>query len=270
MNISVITPTVRIKGLGFVKDSLARQTFKDFEWLISSSPSTIPILEEVFGGKADYADKFPMRVVVEPDKTGFKNEVRIYKDPPKPKDFYYSLGRAHNQMIREAKGDLIVSVQDYTTFEPNGLEKFWYYFTNGYDRACISGVGDKYDDEEMRHKVWSDPRIRRDFGTFYECFPRDIEFNYAAFPRKAFFEVGGFDEELDRFAAMGHISVQERLDELGYKFYLDQTNITKSLIHDRLPNWDERHAMHGGYERRKEELKEAGIWPKLSYLDKNS
>jgi len=196
MKISVITPTVRVEGLRVVAKALREQTFQDFEWLISS-PNTIPILEEVFGGVADYTDKFPMRVVVEPTKTGFVNEVFIYKDPPKPIGAFWTLNRAYNQMIKQAKGDLIVSWQDFTYATPEALAKFWYYFTHDYGHALISGTGHKYDDDTWKEVVWEDPRRRMDQGTFYTCVWTDVEWNFCSCPKKALYAIGGFDEGMD-------------------------------------------------------------------------
>jgi glycosyltransferase involved in cell wall biosynthesis len=232
--LTVITPTVRELGLKQVRKSLNKQTFKDFEWIVIS----------------------PNDLKVDADK--------VLKDPPKKEGDYWSFNKAMNLAIEQAAGDLIVSIQDFTEFGPEGLAKFWYYFENGYDKALISGVGDKYNEEGQ--KIWTDPRRTVEYGTFYECFPNDIEFNYCSIPRRAFFEVGGFDEYLDKYAGMDHISVQERLNDIGYKFYLDQTNESKSLHHGRLPNWDDNHAMHGGYHQRKQDLMDEGIWPHLDFL----
>jgi len=237
--ISIITPTVRPEGLAQVRKSLKRQTYKDFEWIIIT-----PNIKEMM--------------------LDFPVKARVLEDPPKKSGDYWTFNKAMNKAVANAKGDLIISIQDYTEFSPEGLEKFWYFFTHGYDKALVSGVGDKINLNGQ--KVWVDPRKRTDQGTFYECYPNDIEFNYCSVPKKAFYEVGGMDEALDKYAGMDHISLQERLDEVGYKFYLDQTNETTSLVHDRLPNWDKNHAMHGGYLERKKELIEAGKWPYLNYL----
>ncbi len=234
IKISVITPTVREEGLEEVLNSLHRQTFTDFEWIVIS-PKDIYVPEAI-----------------------------VLKDPPKEEGDYWSLNKAYNHAVKCAKGDLIVSIQDHTSFIPEGLAKFWFYFNNGYDKALISGIGDKYDDDNV--KVWSDPRRTLDHGTFYECFPRDVEANYCSIPKKALYECGGFDEWLDKYAGMDHISVQERLDELGYKFYLDQTNETFSSIHARVVDWDKHLALNGPYEERRLYLKSVGKWPVLDYL----
>lgn len=234
--ISIISPTVRPEGLEMVSKSLKRQTNKDFEWII---------------------------ITPNPDKVVGLDAI-VLQDPPKEEGDYWTFNKAMNNAVEKAKGELIVSIQDYTGFLPEGLAKFWYFFENGYEKALVSGVGDKYN--EAGQRVWSDPRKRTDQGTFYECYPNDIEFNYCSVPKQAFYEVGGMDEYLDKFAGMDHISLQERLDAVGYKFYLDQTNESKSLVHDRLPEWDDNHAMHGGYLERKKYLIGEGKWPYLNYL----
>lgn len=226
---------MRPEGLSQVRRSLSKQTFKDFEWIVIS-----PL--DIHEPEAD----------------------KVLKDPPKKEGDYWTFNKAINEAVRNAEGDLVVSVQDFTEFNPRGLEKFWFYFANGYDKALVSGVGDKYDEDCQ--KVWLDPRRTTQYGTFYECYPNDIEFNYCSVPKKAFYDVGGMDEWLDKFAGMDHISLQERLNDIGYKFYLDQTNESYSGVHGRLPEWDKRHAMHGHYHKRKQDLVESGEWPVLSYL----
>lgn len=46
ISISVITPTIRPEGLKVVSDSLKKQTFKDFEWLIEVNVSGVPDLNK--------------------------------------------------------------------------------------------------------------------------------------------------------------------------------------------------------------------------------
>jgi len=239
--ISVITPTVRVEGLKLVAQALQEQTFTDFEWLVGSP-------REIMTGM-------------------LRPKARFVKDPPKPEGYFWSLNRGYNELIRQAKGELIVSWQDWTYADPEALEKFWFYFTHGHDKTLISGVGNKYKDDTWKEIVWKDPRERSDQGSFYPCMWTDVEFNFCSVPKAAFYAVGGFDEELDRWAGMDHISVQERLlDAKGWEFYLDQTNKSYSLEHGRLPEWDEKHNLKGHYMERKAELKAQGVWPLLKYL----
>ena len=218
--ISVITPTIRPQGLELVERALDRQTLDDFEWLVGS-PSN------------------PKRGIWVKDD--FKGGV-------------WSLNRIYNKLISKASGDLLVSWQDYTFANPEALEKFWYWYQEN-PRGVVTGVGGKYKNDNFNRKVWKDPRERTDLGTFYECYPNDIEFNFCSIPRQAMYDIGGFDEKMDFLGfGMDGISVVHRLDELGYKFYIDQTNKSYSLIHDRPENWEEKNLIHGGYAKRKQEL----------------
>lgn len=208
--ISVISPSVRPEGLALVNKALRRQTFTDFEWL-----------------------------VVSPQDYGFGKWV---KEPPKNGGDYWGLNKAMNEAIRQAKGELVVSWQDWTYAKPNALEKFWQHYSLDH-KKIVSGVGNKYQDESWSVVVWQDPRIRSDYGTFYPCFFNDIEFNFCALPLNAFYAVGGYDEYLDKMAGMDGYSVVERLNLLndGWDFYLDQANESFSLEHGRLSkDWDEK------------------------------
>lgn len=181
---------------------------------------------------------------------------------------FWGLNRAYNQLIDQASGELIVSWQDYTFAKPDALERFVenYKKTGG----IISGIGNKYVDDSWVEKNWQDPRQRIDMGSFYECNPNDVEWNFCACPKKALMEVGGFDEEMDFLGfGMDGISVNERMDSLGYKFYLDQSNESYSINHNRPDNWDEFNLLNGGYLKRKQELIKEGQWPTLNYLKKN-
>lgn len=240
MKISVITPSVRPDGLSIIAKALRQQEFTDYEWLVGS--------------------------VFEPNE----KEARWIKD--EFKGGFWTLNRIYNKLFAEAKGELIVSWQDYISANPDGLQKFWdnYKKTN----ALISGVGDQY--QELNKygkptiKIWSDPRRTTVYGSFYESLWNDCEWNYAAIPRKLFWDVGGMDEALD-FKGYGGDQLQtcERLNDFGAHFFLDQTNESFTLRHNRdahggQENWDGNHVLFNGeYQKRKETLKEAGQWPVL-------
>lgn len=234
--ISILTPTVRKDRLEIVKQSLENQTYTDFEWLIGS-----PFDPECGTWVVD-------------DFTGG----------------YWSLNRIYNKLIKQAKGDLLISLQDSIYIPPNGVEKFVMNFeaTGG----IISGVGDQYDrlDEYGKpyNKVWADPRKTNHYDTFYQCNANDCEWNWAAFPKEAMLDVGGMDEELDFLGFGGdQLQVCERLDALGYPFYLDQTNESFTYRHGRVKGWDENHVLFNGkYDERKRQLMQEKKWPRLTYL----
>src|SRR3990167_9819591 len=167
MKISVLSVSNRQNGLDMVKRCLDRQTFDDFEWII-----------------------------VSPLKLDLPN---VVPDPPKSTP-YWNLNACYNAGIKKCKGELIVSIQDFIWFEPTALEKFWFNYKAVGPKACISGVGDIYKDIENgkpENIIWNDPRKRNNVGGFSECNAIDIEFNFSAIPRQAYYDIGGCDEVLD-------------------------------------------------------------------------
>lgn len=235
--ISVITVTNRDENaLKIIEKALKRQTFEDFEWII---------------GRPEYPE--------------FLREMSfIYvQDPPKNAGDYWAVYKAYNACLREARGELIVSVQDNTFFSPDGLEKFWTHYELD-PKGLVSGVGNKYLDDTFTVLTWKDPRERSDQGSFYKCYPNDIEWNYCAVPRQAILDVGGFDEEMDKYSSLCGLDVLDRLNIVGgWEFYLDQTNKSYSLEHPRYANWEENLPFREAYPKRLLEYKEN---PRLEYL----
>lgn len=222
--ITVITPTIRKEGLYLVQKALKRQTFKNFEHIIISRLGE----PEWYDGK-----------------------------------YAWTLNREYNRAISVAKGELIVSWQDYTYAKPDALDKFWSHYEND-KKTIVSGVGNKYQDETWTVATWQDPRKRSDQGSYYPCYFSDIEANFASIPRDALYDVGGFDEAMDERYGMDAYSVLDRLNILGgWEFYLDQTNETFSLEHGRPNRWDELNWIGDTYNAHREQYLEK---PKLEYL----
>jgi len=242
--VSVVTPTVRPLGLDIVRKSLEKQTYKNWEWLIGS-PFNPQISEAIW---------------VEDNFEGG----------------YWTLNRIYNKLIKNAHGKIIVSLQDNIYINPEGLQKFVDAIEQMGD-CIVSGVGDQYEREgdygKPEIKIWSDPRRNTNYGSFYECFPQDIEWNFAALSKKLLKDVGGFDEKMD-FTCRGvdAFGVMQRLDALGYKSYLDQDNESFTIRHNRdnyggEDAWNKSHGLFNGeYEKRKLELIKTNQWPRLSYL----
>ena len=145
-------------------------------------------------------------------------------------------------MFKVAKGELIVNIVDGLWFEPTLLESLWSHYKAD-SKACIGAVGDQYDqikNGKPEHVVWTDPRKRTE--TFYQVSPNEFELCIASIPLQAIKDVGGIDEKFDEFAAISEKEMCYRIEKLGYKFYLDQTQIYRAIKHDRLnEKWDERY-----------------------------
>jgi len=232
--LSVITPTVRHEGLKLVEKALKQQTM-EYEWIIGSpTPPTLTI---------------PYIWV---------------EDPPKRDGDYWTIYKCYNEMVRRAKGDLIISWQDYTYARPDTLERLWFHH-RAEPKTLVGVVGNKYSDETWRVKTWKDPRETDKFGSFYPCYFNDVEWNLCAVPRDAIYEVGGFDEELDKYSSLCGLDVLARLNfKGGYDFKLDQSIKTFSTEHGRLPEWDKFSPFNGVWERK---LKEYKTNPILGYLN---
>ncbi len=243
--VSIVTPSVRPEALELIARSLKQQLFRDFEWILGTP----------FTPKLNLDDIDEYFWVDDNFKGGL-----------------WSLNRIYNKLFKKARGELIVSLQDSIYIPPLGIKKFWEAYVDKGKRALFSGVGDQYDrlDEYSKpvNKVWDDPRKTDKYGSFYECYPNDMEWNWAAFPRSAIFDIGGMDEKLDFLGFGGdQLQVCERWGEAGYNFWLDQTNESFTLRHGRPKDWDKNHVLfNGAYDKRKVELKGLGKWPILDYL----
>ena len=240
--ISIITPTIRRSGLDVVRRGILKQSYKDIEWLIGSSFD--PEIEEAIWVKDNFINGF------------------------------WSLNRITNKLIKEAKGEIIVTLEDWIYINPDAIEKFVISLEKLGTGNVVTGVGDQYEKEgkygKPEIKIWSDPRKRDDFGSFYEVFPNDIEFNFASFWKSDFEKIGECDEELD-FLGSGVALYQcsDRWNEMGFKFWIDQTNESFTIRHGRedyggQEDWDRNHVvLNGLYKKRKQELIRKGKWPIL-------
>lgn len=162
MQISIVTPTIRPKGLETTRESLLKQTFTDFEWLVDVN----------WTGKVD-------------------------------------LNQSLNRLIRRAKGELIVFVQDYVELPPDALQRFWDAHIN--KPAFYTVPVSKFDDD---NETW-DWRANKNGVIDW----RDWEIDCGSAPRSALVEIGGFDEELDRYWGYDNPNVGLRAHMKGYEFF---------------------------------------------------
>lgn len=218
MEITVITPTIRPDALKLTQASLKRQTFRGFEWLIGSpfDPG--------------------MGTWVKDDFTGG----------------FWTFNRINTKLCKQAKGELIVSLQDSIWLPPDALSKLYtnWKATNG----AISGIGDQYERlspwGKPEVKVWTDPRRTDVHGSFYECNPVDWELNLGCVGREQLADAGYFVDEADMLGYGGdNVLLAQRLARRGVRFYLDQTLESFTLRHGReRSDWDANHlAFNGGY-----------------------
>src|SRR5690349_21364740 len=105
--ISVLTASCRPDGLPMLADCLAKQTFRDFEWVVCVPPGTTC--------KSDLVDYLVERVP----------GVRFINDPPRRPGDFYRLSGAWNKLVAATTGPLLVFYCDWTWCEADALDIFW-------------------------------------------------------------------------------------------------------------------------------------------------
>lgn len=140
----------------------------------------------------------------------------------------HDLNRAYNRMLKRAKGDLIVSLQDFIKVRPDYLERFWDAHVKEPKTFFTSPVG-KVDNLAF------EPPARWDWRA-HKLTPgmqsNTWEIDSGCAPKEALFAVGGFDERLDEWWSFDNVSVGIRADYLGYKFSNLFDNPTLAYDHD--------------------------------------
>ena len=242
MKISVITPTIRAEGLKLVKQALAYQDFKDWEWIICSPKIMEDEIRQAVGD-------FPYEFI---------------GNPPLQDWQAWDLNYSYNRMIEKASGELLVSWQDYTFADPDLLYVLWKHYLDDH-KALVSVLGNKYPDDDFDIPAWIDPRYsRKDYNW------QEIEWNLCSVPRKLMYDIGGFDEvNMDKRFGLDGYSVNHRLvDAKIANFLLERDSRTYSLFHGRDPEWDKKNFLCSGkakdYDDLVAKLKSECSWPYLA------
>lgn len=189
VKISVITVSIRPKGLEITQKSLLEQNFPfdEFEWL---------------------------------------QEISI---PPKCN---YDINKAYNRALRRAKGELIVSLQDYIKVTPDYLEKFWKAYQENPKTFFTAPVGKVKNEDYSGSPIW-DWRAYAKTEPNWKCW----EIDSGSAPLVALKEIGGFDETLDGGWSCDNLNVMYRAYLAGYKVMNVWDNPGVAYDHDAfIPN----------------------------------
>lgn len=131
-----------------------------------------------------------------------------------------------NRMLRRAKGDRVVMLQDCIHILPNTLEKIAMLpneFTT-FPVGKVVHLGDEPKWDWRAHKTW-------------EVQPHQWEADFAMAPLKAFYDIGGYDEEFNKGWSWDNVEVGWRASAAGYKFYCNHSIKGIAIDHDALtPN----------------------------------
>lgn len=175
----------------------------------------------------------------------------------------YTLSADLNKLLRRAKGELVVMLQDCIKPEKDGLERFWRnyqanpkaFITSPIGKVTEFGQTPKWDWRKIRDNVLIQPH--------------QWEADWASAPLKAFYDIGGYDEDYDQGWSWENVGLAWRAKYAGYEFICDPDNPAVALDHDALTPNPFRHTRKNNDERSNAtiELASQGGW-KLHYLDK--
>lgn len=131
----------------------------------------------------------------------------------------HDLNKAYNRAIRRAKGELVVSLQDYILIKPDYLQRFWEAYKANPDTFITAPVG-KVDNLAYSGEIKWDWRAYRndESKNIRECEWNCWEIDSGCAPLKALKEIGGFDEALDGIWSGDNVNVGCRAQIAGYKF----------------------------------------------------
>lgn len=137
----------------------------------------------------------------------------------------HDLNAAYNRMLRRARGEIIVSLQDYIKTRPDYLQRFVEAFQP--DTFITAPVGKVKNLEYTGPAVW-DWRAYEDAKPDWKCW----EIDSGMAPREALFAIGGFDEELDQHWSCDNLNVGKRAHLAGYQFANLFNNPVLAYDHD--------------------------------------
>lgn len=144
----------------------------------------------------------------------------------------HDLNAAFNRLIKRAKGELIVFYEDYTRILPDGLERFWKAYQDHPGTLFTAPLGKVSAWGESPRWDWRAMKQDESQVDYTNCRWQTCELDWGAIPKAILYDIGGFDEELDRYWSCDNVNVGKRADLAGYKFKCVFTNPAVALDHD--------------------------------------
>jgi len=152
-------------------------------------------------------------------KQTFKDfEWLIDVDMPSDK---FLLPKAMNRMLKRAQGEIIVMLQDCIDIPSGFLE----YIHNSYNGDFVTYPVGK----------WNELNVEWDWrkNNNKEIMPHEWEADLAVCPKKALFDIGGYDEAFCDGWSWDNVEVAHRANAAGYKFRCDNNDWGIAVDHDK-------------------------------------
>lgn len=156
-------------------------------------------------------------------KQTFKNfEWLVDIDFPSDK---FLLPKAMNRLIKRSQGEIIVHLQDCIEIPENFLEHIY----NSYNGDFVTYPVGKREGEDVKWD-WRKSSLRQQKDYLN---PHEWEADLAVTPRKAFFDIGGYDEAYCDGWSWDNVEVAYRASACGYKFRCDNAVAGIAIDHDK-------------------------------------
>lgn len=175
----------------------------------------------------------------------------------------YTLPKDWNKLIRKAKGEIIVMLQDCIKVEPDFLEKIDNLYKESPNSLFTFPVGKVNDFNETPKWDW------RHFFERREINPFEWELDLGSAPKQALYDVGGFDEDFCNGWSWENCEIAYRLNATHkYKFEVIPSISGVAIDHDAKNSDSSRNKLPNNDKRAEETRKKAerGEY-KLHYLD---
>tara|TARA_R100000458_G_C8277801_1_gene253531 strand:+ start:4677 stop:5954 length:1278 start_codon:yes stop_codon:yes gene_type:complete len=226
MKISVFTPTHNLKNIDRPLESLANQSFKDFEWVL------------LLNGEA------------EKEKDSLKEKIESKKINYTIVDFYQkdnkNIGYLKNECCKNASGEILVELDHDDALEPNCLEEINKRFeSTDADFVYSSDYSVRLDENGQElfttpfHQNYGWKTANKDGKEYHPAFPPSaLAFSYIYYApdhvrswKSSFYHsIGGHDPEMDvcddyDLLCRTYISGKcEFIEEPLYKYYFHEDN----------------------------------------------
>ena len=243
MKVSIIIPTNRYGGFDITFDGLGKQIFNNGDW-------EVIIIDDFIENRKNECLSIAK-----------KHNVRNILYLRSKSNYWRSnnlIANARNTGLIYAKGELIISSDDYVLFSPKFIEEHWKMYKEGKYTLISGGHAVKYNPENV-NKINNlpSPDTKDDIenktvrvGLYYKYIPMFIDtrtpnnvencgggwfysFNVSASLNKII-EVNGFDEEFD-LTREEDIDLGLRLEKVGCKFYYISNENTDIIHMDHRP-----------------------------------
>jgi len=225
--VSIVTPTIRSGWWNLMAHNIKEQTYKNIEWIIVDDHK-----DDRSKLALEYAEKF-------------KINIRYVRGKKRAVKRSYGLCNANNTGLQEAKGELMVILQDFIVMPKRGIEMYVDVYRRN-PNALIAGTDYMFKSKmepNIKSEDWfnGETDVRGDFiwknvrnlgvGMRPSDNPYEFEQNYCAIPTHIAKALNGWWTFYDYGLGFDNTSFANRALKSGYKLLVDDTNAAYGIDH---------------------------------------